>query len=146
MSDDIIRGEFEVFTEPQRTVFDKKNPIAVAYAAMLDELRTFAVPHIHVNPDPEEFEDVADFGLRIAQCVDRFWKAVGDEAQSNATCNLDMQCFTGAFVGALEGFSIFELDREAAALREDEAGARVASRYGRTAKTLIGMIRGERGI
>jgi hypothetical protein len=140
-----IKGDFEVFTEPKR-LFDKKNPIAGAYVAMLDELRTLAVPHLHVNPDPEEFKDVADFGLRVAQCVDRFWKTVGDEAQSNATCNLDMRCFTNVFVQALEGFATFELDREAAALREDDADARQAARHGRTARTLIGAIRAERGI
>lgn len=146
MSENIIKGEFEVFTEPQRPVFDKKNPIAVAYAAMLDELRVLAVPYIHVNPNPEEFEDVADFGLRVAQCFDRFWKMVGDEAQSNATCNIDMQCFTNVFVQALEGFATFELDREAAALREDDVDARRASRFGRTARSYIGMIRSERGV
>jgi hypothetical protein len=143
---DPIRGEFEVFTEPQRPAFDKKNPIAVAYAAMLDQLRVLAIPHLHVNPEPEEFEDVADFGLRVAQCMDRFWISVGDEAQSNATCNLDMQCFTNVFVGALEGCAAFELDREAAALREDEADARRASRFGRTARAHIETIRRERSI
>ena len=146
MSDDTLRGDFTVITEPVQRTVDKKNPIAVAYAAMLDELRVLAVPHIHVNPEPEEFEDIADFGLRVAQCVDRFWKHVGDEAQSNATCNLDMQCFTNTFVQALEGFATFELDREAAALREDDADARRASRYGRTARTLIGAIRSARAI
>jgi hypothetical protein len=145
MSDDTLRGDFTVITEPV-PAFDKKNPIAAAYAAMLDQLRVLAVPHLHVSPDPEEFEDVADFGLRVAQCFDRFWKSVGDDAQSNATCNLDMQCFTNVFVQALEGFATFELDREAAALREDDADVRRASRHGRTARTLIGTTRAERGI
>jgi len=145
MSDTTIKGEFDVSIEP-RPVFDKKNPMAVAYAAMLDQLRTLAVPHISVSPDPEQFEDVADFGLRVAQCFDRFWNAVGNEAQSNATCNLDMQCFTNVFVQALEGFATFELDREAAALREDDADARQAARHGRTARTLIAAIRAERAI
>jgi hypothetical protein len=142
---DPIRGEFEVFTEPQRPAFDKKNPIAVAYVAMLDELRVLAIPHLHVNPEPEEFEDVADFGLRVAQCMDRFWKSVGDEAQSNAMCNLDMKCFTGTFVGALEGMATFELDREATALREERQTMNAVC-YGRTLAGNMARLRSERSV
>ena|ERR1700689_4968901 len=145
MSNEQIKGEFEVFTEPQRPTFDKKNPIAVAYAAMLDQLRTLAVPHISVTPDPEEFEDVADFGLRVAQCIDRFWNAVGKEAQSNATCNLDMKCFTNVFVGAIEGMATFELDREAEALREERQTMN-AIRYGRTLAGSMARLRNDRNI
>jgi hypothetical protein len=145
MSNETIKGDFEVFTEPVRPTFDKKNPIAVAYAAMLDQLRVLAVPHIHVNPEPEEFEDVADFGLRVAQCMDRFWAAVGNEAQSNATYKLDMKCFSGAFVGALEGMATFELDREATALREERQTMN-AVRYGRTLAGGMARLRSERNV
>jgi hypothetical protein len=145
MNDD-IRGEYTEITEPLQSTVNAKNPMALAYAAMLDELRMLAIPHLPVNPEPEHFEDVADFGLRVAGCFDRFWHLVGDEAQSVVTCNLDIKCFTNTFTDALQGFSTFELDRAAGVLREDDAEARQASRYGRSARTLIGMIRGERGI
>jgi hypothetical protein len=135
-----IKGEFEVFTEP-KPLFDKKNPIAVAYVAMLDQLRTLAVPHISVSPDPEQFEDVADFGLRVAQCFDRFWKSVGDEAQSNATCNLDMKCFTNTLTDAMQGWATHEFDREAAALREERQDIASAVRYRRTADNHIATIK-----
>jgi hypothetical protein len=139
------QGEFTVITEPMQRVFDKKNPIAMAYAAMLDQLRMLAIPHLPVNPEPEDFEDMADFGLRVAGCFDRFWKTVGDEAQSNATCNLDMKCFTNTFSDAMQGWATFEFDREAAALREERQTMN-AVRYGRTLSGSMARLRSARRV
>lgn len=129
---DILPGTFTLIEAPVAAAKGAKhNPIAAAHAALIDELRLVAVPRIHLNPDPEEFEDVADYLLRAAAMVDRWVRAVGTEVKLNSSgVGVDMSLFQGQLESALSGNAIHECDRCANAVREDRAeyvGGRVRS-------------------
>lgn len=107
------------------------HPLAKAQAVMVGELARLAAPRLHVNPLPEEFEDVADYLLRGARIIDAWIKEVGLEVRSAAVTNIDMGPFTEQVVGALQGNAMFEIDRAAEALREERNEIEAAVRRGR---------------
>lgn len=113
------------------------HPLAKAQSAMVGELVRLAAPKLSVNPEPEDFEDVADYLLRAARIVDAFIKEVGLEVQSSATTRIDMKCFTDVLKDALEGNATFEIDRCAEVLREDRAEVQSALRHRRHASAMI---------
>ena len=119
----IVRGTFTTLEVPPIAAAKTAhfNPIAKAHEALINELAFVAIPRIHVTPEAEEFEDVADYLLRTAAMFDRWLKMVGEEVQANALTRIDMNDFEGRFVGALEGNATFELDRCAQAVREERA-------------------------
>jgi hypothetical protein len=78
---------------------------------LVNQLSFVAVPKIHVSPFPEEFEDVADYILRMTQVFDRWLKAVGEEVQANALGRIEMDCFERSFTDAVEGNATFVCDK-----------------------------------
>lgn len=125
----------------------RKDALAQAHFALVNELARIAVPHgFDAFPMPEQFEDVADYLVRLAQAFDRFLLLVGQEAQSNASVKMNMAMFTNRFASDLEGNTTFELDRAAADIRESDAEYRTARRDGRTASAIINTIRNARGL
>lgn len=120
MSEDQIRGEFEVFTEPKGQRFERYNAIATAHREAVQVLSRLYVPYISPTPTPDQFRDVADFLVHWAQVADRVLKIVGEEAASNTSETIDGSVFDGAFFGAVEGQSIFELERCAQAVEAEE--------------------------
>jgi hypothetical protein len=146
MTDHTIPGEFTRIVVAQPDPTQPTNPIALAHAAMVGAIARVVCPQLDVSPQPEEFEDVADYLIRVAQAMDIWLTEIGEIAQSNATCKLDKKCFTGIFEAAVDGFATFELDREAEVLRENEAEYRQAARQHRTMGAVVGMLRGERGL
>lgn len=118
----LLRGEFvriNVADPSPMTVSD--NPLARHHAALVGELARFVVPRIHVNPLPEEFEDVADYLLRVSRACDRWLKSIGEEINRNATISIDMDVFTEQFVAAVDGNATFQCDRAAEELREEQS-------------------------
>jgi hypothetical protein len=95
------------------------NAIAKAHEALIAELAPMQPPRIHVNPHPEEFEDVADYILRVSQMVDRWLLAVGTEVRSNATTHINLDLFKGMMVDAVDGWATSECDTAAAGLRDE---------------------------
>jgi hypothetical protein len=118
----VLRGEFTAIGnrlhvhEPQATA---THALAVAHQQMVLELSCIAIPRIFVDPEPEEFEDAADYLIRVAQVMDRWLRAVGDEIKSNASTKVDLKYFEDQFVSAINGWSTAEADKAAAALREE---------------------------
>lgn len=110
------------------------NPLALAHRALVQELVRVAVPSIDTVPDADQFEDVADYIVKVAEIADRWLRMVGEEVRSNASEGVDLKDFTDQFKGAVEGNATFHLDRAAEAVRheqEAEAGTRYChSRHG----------------
>lgn len=132
MSDDTLKGDFTVITEPlaasrqslidvlSRTCQGRHNAIATVHREAVQALARLYVPHISVSPSPDQFRDVADFLLHWAKIADRLLKIVGEEANSNTSEILGMSDFDGAFVGAIEGNATFQLERCAQAVEAEE--------------------------
>jgi hypothetical protein len=133
MSDDIIRGEFEVFTEPQRTDATQQliatlrrasgarhNAIATVHREAVQALARLYVPRLDVSPAPDQFRDLADFLTHWARIADRVLKIVGEEAASNTSETIDRSVFEGRFFGGIEGDATFELERCAAAVEAEQ--------------------------
>jgi hypothetical protein len=95
-----------------------KNPIAKAHFAMIRELARMHVPSISVSPEPEEFEDTADYLLRVAAVVDVFVREVGLEVKCNALSLVDLSEFENVMRDGIEGRCLHEIDMSAEAARE----------------------------
>jgi hypothetical protein len=95
-----------------------QNPIAKAHFAMIRELARMHVPQIGVSPEPEEFEDTADYLLRVAAVVDAFVREVGLEVKCNALCLVDLKDFEGVLLNGMEGYCLASIDQAAEAARE----------------------------
>lgn len=116
-----MRGTFVEITAPKiaASIGAPINPIAKAHEALIAELAPMQPPRIHINPHPEEFEDVADYILRVAQMVDRWLLAVGTEVRSNATAHINLDLFKGMMVDAVDGWCTSECDGAASELRSE---------------------------
>jgi hypothetical protein len=140
MSNETIRGEFEVFTEPQRTDTTQQlietlrrasgarhNAIATVHREAVQALARLYVPRLDASPSPDQFRDMADFLTHWARISDRVLKIVGEEASSNTSETIDMRVFDGTFLAAIEGDAVFEFERCAQAVEaEQEYGDYVA--------------------
>jgi hypothetical protein len=156
----VIEGTFDVISEgvaafttsPVQAAApgNADNPIAAAHVALIRELAPLAIPKLHVNTDPEEFENVADYIVRMAAIFDRWLKAVGEDVKSSAICNVNLGMFTRQFQATVEGYATFELDRAAEALREEreemDADVRQAIRYGRTLGHVMDVLMDNMGL
>lgn len=119
---EIIRGTFTQFEVPviaaDRTA--EVNAIAKAHAELVRELSAVVPPRIHVSPIPEEFEDAADYILRVGAMVDRWLLAVGTEVKCNSTANVNLEWFRDMVVGNCDGWCTAECDKAANELREEQ--------------------------
>lgn len=116
---DALRGEFTQIPSASRLASPTShNPLARAHYAMIRELARMQVPRIGTNDDPEDFEAVADYLLRVTPLFDRWLQAVGAEVKSNALCRIDENMFSEQFYGAISGNATHELDCAAEAARE----------------------------
>ena len=133
MSDDTLRGDFTVITEPvrndhtqtlietlRRAANGRHNAIATVHREAVQALAWLYVPHISVSPSPDQFRDVADFLLHWARIADRVLKIVGEEANSNTSEVLSLSVFKDRFVAAIEGDATFELERCAQAVEAEQ--------------------------
>lgn len=105
------------------------DPIAVSQRAMAIELMRLKAPTFSRSAIPEEFEDVADYLLRLADIVDRHIAAVGVEVFANASVAIDVSVFRKPLRDALDGNATYECTREAEALRDDEREVRRVTDY-----------------
>jgi hypothetical protein len=130
---DPIRGEFEVFTEPQRNdpvqalvevlrraSGSRHNAIATVHREAVQALARLYVPRLDVSPSPDQFRDLADFLTHWARISDRVLKIVGEEASSNTSETIGMSDFTDSFVAAIEGNATFQLERCAQAVEAEQ--------------------------
>jgi hypothetical protein len=113
------------------------HPLALAQATMVTELARLVAPKLSANPEPEDFEDVADYLLRGARIIDDWIKEVGLEVRSSATCRVDMNMFTDVLKDALEGFATYEIDTAAEAVRDERQEIESALRHRRSASAMI---------
>jgi len=137
MTDTIIPGDFDSIGN-RRTIAQAieralapKHPLARSHAAMVKELSTLHVPQFSHSPSPEQFEDAADYLLRLADIFDRHLQEIGTEARSNSITTLNRACFENQCRSALEGTATFELDKGAEALREEREDYRDETDYRR---------------
>ena len=143
MADDIIPGDFDsignrltVASAIERAL-QPKHPLARSHAAMVKELSTLHVPQFAISPSPEQFEDVADYLLRVAQIVDHHVQDIGTEAASNSIATLDKSQFANQCFSALEGNATFELDKGAEALRAEREDYRDETDYRRAMRAVL---------
>jgi hypothetical protein len=132
MSDDTLRGDFTVITEPlsndRQTLIDvlsranngRHNPIATVHREVVQAAARMYVPHISPSPSKDQFRNVADFLRNWAALGDRLAKIIGEVAQSNTAETLDKRVFDGPFLGGIEGQALFELERCAQAVEAEE--------------------------
>jgi hypothetical protein len=134
MSDDTLRGDFTVITEPvkmndpmralietlQRANSGRHNPIATVHREVVQAAARMYVPHISPSPSKDQFRDVADFLRNWGALGDRLAKIIGEVARSNTAETLDMRVFDGPFLGGIEGQALFELERCAQAVEAEE--------------------------
>jgi len=115
-----LRGEFTEINPSKLASPTSTNPIARAHFALIRELARMHVPQLSVSPDGDEFDDVADYLLRLAQAVDRHVLEVGKEVKFNALCGVDLNLFDRQMQSALEGFALHNIDAAAQAAREQQ--------------------------
>lgn len=134
MSEDTLRGDWTVITEPvrmndpmrtlietlQRANSGRHNPIATVHREAVQALARLYIPHISVSPSADQFRNVADFLVHWARISDRLLKIIGEQAQSNTCETLDMRVFEGQFFGVIDGEACFELERCAQAVEAEE--------------------------
>jgi len=141
----ILRGEFTVINnrvhvhEPKATA---THAMAAIHQAMVLELSCLNVPNIHVTPEPEEFEDTADYMVRVAQVMDRWLKAVGEEVKSNSMVRTDLTRFEDQFFSAVEGNATFEAQRSAEAIRHEREEYPTETDYAREQRWLDSLAPG----
>jgi hypothetical protein len=122
----IIRGEFEVIDnrlhiEPRPI---RTDAMARIHRALVEAMNRLDVPQLPTQPEPEDFEAVADYIQRVTLIFDVTWlQDIGAEVASNALCRIDQSMFCGQFVGAIDGNATFELDSAAQAAREAQEHA-----------------------
>lgn len=131
-----IRGTFTQ-VDMQNPAPIATHPIAKAQSAMVGELARLAAPKLSANPEPEDFEDVADYLLRTARIIDGFIHEVGLEVRSSATSHVDMTVFTDVLKDGLEGNATHEIDAAAQAVREEREEIDSALRHRRNASAMI---------
>jgi len=96
------------------------NPFEVARRTLIQALARMPVPRpIGSFPVPSDFEGIRDHLVEAASIFDSWLGAVGHQVADNASHDVDMRVFEGAFTGAVEGNATFECDRCAEALIED---------------------------
>jgi hypothetical protein len=131
-SDDIIRGEFEVFTEPKRNdplqalvetlrraPGSRHNAIATVHREAVQALARLYIPRLDVSPSPDQFRDMADFLTHWAKIADRVLKIVGEEAKANSCENVNVGLFDGQFQSTIDGYALFELEKCAEGLQAE---------------------------
>jgi len=127
---DVIGSRLTIASAIERAL-QPKHALARSHAAMVNELSLLHIPRISISPLPEQFEDVADYILRVAAIVDRHLKDIGVEARSNSITTIDLKQFEDQCRSALEGGATFELDKSAAAFREEREDYRDDTDYRR---------------
>jgi hypothetical protein len=113
-----LKGEFTKVDASKLASPTSSNPIAKAHFAMIRELARMRLPSIGVSATPEDFEDVADYLVRVTSMFDMFLQSVGEDVRSNALCNIDLAQFSNQFAGAIDGNAVYELTCAAEAARE----------------------------
>lgn len=98
-------------------------PIKAAHELLMTKLAAMlpVVPRLPIDPDPEQFEDVADYICEAARIFDQWLLAVGREVKANAPCKIDMKLFTDVFLNAVEGEATAEITKCAERVKEDRA-------------------------
>lgn len=114
------------------------NPFEAAHYQLIRELAAIGVPHaISATPRPGEFEAVGDYVRDVTNAADRWYRSIGAEAVSNSTTGMQLDLFEGSFFGAVDGFGLWAIEREAERVSD---GTRAASaRYCRSRRSFYQM-------
>jgi hypothetical protein len=133
MTDETLKGDWSVFTEPlrsdptqkiietlRRAAGSRHNAIATVHREAVQALARLYVPRLDASPSPDQFRDLADFLTRWARIADRVLKIVGEEATSNSTERIDESVFADRFFGGIDGDATFELERAAQAVEAEQ--------------------------
>ena len=109
--------EIDMTTPKQR----RRDPLAISHAELVRELARMHIPQFNSDPEPDDFEDVADYMLRLSRFVDQHLLAIGIEIKSNAVCVVNLDDFSEVLEKAVEGNATFQADQCAEALRDERA-------------------------
>lgn len=112
-----LRGEFSQVSPSRLASPTSTNPISVAHFAMIKELARMQPAKIGISASPEDFEDVADYLVKLAATFDRLLLAVGESVKENALCQINMKDFTGVVADAIHGNATYNVDQAAEASR-----------------------------
>lgn len=97
----------------------RHDPVKSAMEVLIATLAHLPTPKIPVEPLPGDIQDMNIHIFDFAKAVDAYFRVLGEHLQANATCKVDMSCFTGVFSGAVEGMASYEVNRAADVLRDD---------------------------
>ncbi len=95
------------------------NPFEIARRKLIAELARLPVPVVDVTPQPDQLHDVAEHVRAVAKAADGWLRVVGLEVKSNALSRVDMSQFEGQFETAVDGWSIFEIEKCAEIIRDE---------------------------
>lgn len=118
IKDALLQGQFTVIDSAQFASPTSPNPIARAHYNMIRELARMRVPSIPINPEAEDFEETADYLIRLATVWDLMVKDLGEEVRANALSTVDMTQFAGVCFGAVQGYATHEIVGAAEAARQ----------------------------
>ena len=94
-------------------------PIRLAHLSLVAKLASLEVPDISISPEGDEVRCLGDHLVQLADAVDTYIAAVGQELQSHALCRIDHRLFDGQVLGTLDGFALYEVDRAAEEIDEE---------------------------
>jgi hypothetical protein len=101
-----------------------QNPFEAARLTLIRQLLAMKAPKAYsAFPSPADHEGIADHIREAAAIFDAWLAAIGFQIADNATTQIDMRSFEGAFTGAIEGNATYECERAAQALRDDRRAA-----------------------
>lgn len=101
-----------------------QNPFESARLKLIQALLSMKAPKpISTFPIPCEFNSVADHLREAATIFDEWLGAIGHQVADNASHNVDMRVFEGAFTGAIDGNATYEIENVAERMMEDRHAA-----------------------
>lgn len=97
--------------------------LRTAHQELLRKLHALEVPKLDHCSTPDQLLGVKEHLEEIAKAVDAYVEKVGEEATRSTTAHIDDRWFRHLLFGALDGYALFELEKAADEIREEERQA-----------------------
>lgn len=100
-----------------------QNPFEAARLKLIQALLAMKAPKAYPSfPIPADHEGIAAHIREAAQIFDDWLAAVGHQVRDNSGSEIDMRCFEGAFMGAVDGNATWCCEEAGIELRFERAG------------------------
>lgn len=95
------------------------NPFETARLALIKSLLAMKAPAAYpAYPSPADHEGVAAHIRDAAQIFDAWLAAIGSEVRDNAVTSIDLNLFSGSFLGAVDGNETWAAESAGISVRE----------------------------